>query len=153
MQFVTNGPDIPDSLLQAHEEGRVVFFCGAGVSVPAKLPDFRQLVEDIFKQTDPRKTPQEEATFNDCKYDSTLNLLEHRFPLGRMAVRRALVSALTRRSFPQSATETHSALLCYPERMTTECDWSPQILTLYLNWQQAGSVQISRFLCAHATRP
>ena len=30
MQFVRNGPDIPDSLLQAHEDGRVVFFCGAG---------------------------------------------------------------------------------------------------------------------------
>jgi hypothetical protein len=30
MQFVANGPDIPDELLQAHEEGRVVFFCGAG---------------------------------------------------------------------------------------------------------------------------
>lgn len=112
MQFVTNGPDIPDSLLQAHEEGRVVFFCGAGVSVPAKLPDFRQLVEDIFKQTDPRKTPQEEATFKDYKYDATLNLLEHRLPLGRMAVRRALVASLTRRSFPKSATQTHSALLC-----------------------------------------
>ncbi|KPU61997.1 hypothetical protein AN403_6135 [Pseudomonas fluorescens] len=28
MQFVANGPDIPDELLQAHEEGRVVFFCG-----------------------------------------------------------------------------------------------------------------------------
>ncbi|MFV9671527.1 anti-phage defense-associated sirtuin Dsr1 [Pantoea sp. KXB25] len=112
MQFVTNGPDIPDSLLQAHEEGRVVFFCGAGVSVPAKLPDFRQLVEEVFKQTDPRKTPQEEATFNDGKYDATLNLLEHRLPQGRMAVRRALVYALTRRSFPKSATETHSALLC-----------------------------------------
>ena len=26
MQFITNGPDIPDELLQAHEEGRVVFF-------------------------------------------------------------------------------------------------------------------------------
>jgi len=32
MQFVTNGPDIPDALLQAHEEGRVVFFYGAGIS-------------------------------------------------------------------------------------------------------------------------
>ncbi|MCC6916066.1 hypothetical protein, partial [Nitrosomonas sp.] len=27
MQFVTHDPDIPDALLQAHEEGRVVFFC------------------------------------------------------------------------------------------------------------------------------
>ena len=25
MQFTTNGPDISDALLQAHEEGRVVF--------------------------------------------------------------------------------------------------------------------------------
>lgn len=55
MQFVTNGPDIPDSLLQAHEEGRVVFFCGAGISVPAKLPDFKELVEEIFKRTSPLK--------------------------------------------------------------------------------------------------
>lgn len=37
MQFITHGPDIPDALLQAHEEGRVVFFCGAGISYPAGL--------------------------------------------------------------------------------------------------------------------
>ena len=38
MQFITNGPDIPDALLQAHKDGRVVFFCGAGISYPAGLP-------------------------------------------------------------------------------------------------------------------
>lgn len=32
MQLIQNGPDIPDQLMQAHEEGRVVLFCGAGVS-------------------------------------------------------------------------------------------------------------------------
>ena len=48
MQFVTNGPDIPDALLQAHEEGRVVFFCGAGVSYPAGLPGFKGLVDQIY---------------------------------------------------------------------------------------------------------
>jgi hypothetical protein len=40
MQFVANGPDIPDLFLQAHEAGRVVVFCGAGVSYPAGLPSF-----------------------------------------------------------------------------------------------------------------
>jgi hypothetical protein len=30
MQCVAKGPDIPDALLLAHEEGRVVFLCGAG---------------------------------------------------------------------------------------------------------------------------
>lgn len=43
MQFITNGPDIPDALLQAHEEGRVVFFCGAGISYPAGLKNFEWL--------------------------------------------------------------------------------------------------------------
>ncbi|KLQ93029.1 anti-phage defense-associated sirtuin Dsr1 [Enterobacter kobei] len=112
MQFVTNGPDIPDSLLQAHEEGRVVFFCGAGISVPAKLPDFKELVEEIFKRTSPFKTPEEEKTFKNYQYDATLNLLEHRLPEGRVQVRQALVSTLKRHSFPKSATETHAALLC-----------------------------------------
>ena len=32
MRFVANGPDIPEALLQAHEEGGVVFFCGAWIS-------------------------------------------------------------------------------------------------------------------------
>ncbi len=49
MQFVTNGPDIPEALLQAHEEGRVVFFCGAGISYPADLPGFKGLVKEIYR--------------------------------------------------------------------------------------------------------
>lgn len=40
MQLIQHGPDIPKRLLQLHEEGRVVFFCGAGISHPAKLPGF-----------------------------------------------------------------------------------------------------------------
>ena len=43
MQFVKNGPDVPERLLQAHEDGKVVFFCGAGVSYPAGRPRFRSI--------------------------------------------------------------------------------------------------------------
>lgn len=49
MQFKANGPDIPDALVQAHQEGRVVFFCGAGVAYPAGLPGFKGLVEGIYR--------------------------------------------------------------------------------------------------------
>ena len=49
MQFVANGPDIPDLLLQAHEEDRVVFFCGAGISYPAGLPGYKRLVDEIYR--------------------------------------------------------------------------------------------------------
>jgi hypothetical protein len=45
--FATNGPDIPERLLQAHEEGQVIFFCGAGISYPAGLPGFCGLVDRI----------------------------------------------------------------------------------------------------------
>ena len=48
MQFVRHGPDIPERLLQAHEDGRVVFFCGAGISYPARLPSFAGLVEKLY---------------------------------------------------------------------------------------------------------
>ena len=50
MQFIPNGPDIPNQLLQAHEEGRVAFFCGAGISYPAGLPGFKDLVDEIYKK-------------------------------------------------------------------------------------------------------
>lgn len=43
---------IPERLLLAHSRGEVLFICGAGVSRPAGLPDFRQLVLDVFATLD-----------------------------------------------------------------------------------------------------
>ena len=48
MRFIEDGPSIPDELLNAHDEGRVVFFCGAGVSRGAGLPDFFGLAEAVL---------------------------------------------------------------------------------------------------------
>ena len=48
MKFIESGPDIPDELLLALDEGRVVFFCGAGVSLAdASLPDFFDLADKV----------------------------------------------------------------------------------------------------------
>lgn len=33
MRFFADGPDIPDDLLYARDEGEVLFFCGAGISM------------------------------------------------------------------------------------------------------------------------
>lgn len=43
MRFIKNGHNIPDDLLNARDEGNVVFLCGAGVSASVKLPDFKKL--------------------------------------------------------------------------------------------------------------
>ncbi|MBN3068527.1 hypothetical protein H5A34_10585 [Pectobacterium brasiliense] len=49
MRFLANGPSIPDDLLLARDQGRVIFFCGAGVSrAYAKLPDFFGLASKVI---------------------------------------------------------------------------------------------------------
>ena len=53
---IEHGPDlpaIPERLLLAHARGEVLFLCGAGVSIPAGLPDFRNLVLDVYRTLDP----------------------------------------------------------------------------------------------------
>ena len=47
--FVDGGPDIPETLLRAHLAGEVVFVVGAGLSQNAQLPDFKTLVERVYR--------------------------------------------------------------------------------------------------------
>jgi hypothetical protein len=55
MRFAAQGPDIPADLLEARDRGEVVFFCGAGVSMPAGLPSFQRpwLACDLALADDP----------------------------------------------------------------------------------------------------
>ena len=48
MRFVAEGPSIPDRLLEVRDEGRVVFLCGAGVSIPAGMLDFVSLTRGVL---------------------------------------------------------------------------------------------------------
>ena len=49
MRFIEDGPTIPDELLVARDEGRVVFFCGAGISrARAGLSDFFGLAKQVM---------------------------------------------------------------------------------------------------------
>lgn len=51
MRFTENGPWIPDELLNARDNGRVVLFCGSGVSrARARLPDFFGLAEAVVRE-------------------------------------------------------------------------------------------------------
>ncbi|HNC61931.1 MAG TPA: SIR2 family protein [Rhodocyclaceae bacterium] len=111
MQFVTNGPEIPDALLQAHEEGRVVFFCGAGISCPAGLPGFKGLVEQIYRLNGTAPSDIEREASNRGQFDATLDLLERRLPGQRLAVRRALAQVLKPKLRRNGATDTQAALL------------------------------------------
>lgn len=113
MQFVINGPDIPEALLQAHEEGNLVFFCGAGISYKVGLRNFKWLVDEIYRLCQTHPQPMEDEAYNRSHFDTTLDLLEARLPGQRRSfrMRKALAKALKPNLNLEGATETHSALL------------------------------------------
>ena len=125
VQFITHGPDIPDALLQAHEDGRVVFFCGAGISYPAGLPDFKGLVDEIYRRNGTAPSDIERAALDRGQYDATLDLLERRLPGQRLAVRRALAEALKPKLRRKGATDTQAALL----RLARDRDGALRLVT------------------------
>lgn len=111
MQFVANGPEIPNELLQAHEDGRVVFFCGAGISYPAGLPGFKGLVKRIYDIVNADFSEIERRAFDKQQFDAMLDLLERRLPGQRSEVRHALAKSLKPKLNLKNATRTHEALL------------------------------------------
>ena len=48
MRFAADGPSIPDILLERCDAGRVVFLCGAGVSLPSGMPSFIDLTNYVI---------------------------------------------------------------------------------------------------------
>ena len=86
---------VPERLLLAHARGEVLFIAGAGVSRDAGLPDFRELVEKVYKELDPVMysvisnknqappdlTDDQQAELNRFRkeeYDVVLGMLERR---------------------------------------------------------------------------
>jgi SIR2-like domain len=125
VQFIPHGPDIPETLLQAHEEGRVVFFCGAGISYPAGLPGFAGLVDAIYQRNGTNPTQIEQRSLDLGNFDATLDLLERRLPGQRLAIRRALAEALKPNLRQRGATQTHEALL----RLARQRDQTLRLVT------------------------
>ena len=135
-------PLIPERLLLAHARGEVLFICGAGISRPANLPDFRQLVLDVYGKLDaaahavmtslPNGTCNQWQgdfrTLNDRQaaevkrfivgdYDVVLGMLERRLDdrtRGDSQVRREVVERL--RSGSKGPAAIHKALMNLADR-------------------------------------
>jgi hypothetical protein len=111
VQFIKGGPNIPERLLQAHEDGQVVFFCGAGISCATGLPGFDGLVTLVYDQMGESPDPTERLAMKSKQYDTALGLLESRVVGGRDSVRRAIAVVLSEGRSDRDATDTHEALL------------------------------------------
>ena len=111
MQFVRNGPDVPERLLQAHEDGRVVLFCGAGISFPAGFPSFGELVKNIYDDLNNLPNAEQRAAIKARQFDTAIGLLKSKIVNGRATVREKLANILTPNLDLSNATATHEALL------------------------------------------
>jgi hypothetical protein len=117
---------IPERLLLAHARGEVLFVAGAGVSLPAGLPDFRSLVLQVYGKLGDQvhavidaippfahnryeadlsgltdRQAAEVKRFINKDYDVVLGMLERRIDdqaHARGSVRRAVVDELRRRA-------------------------------------------------------
>ncbi len=142
IQLGTGLAAIPERLLLAHARGEVLFICGAGISKPAGLPDFRQLVLDVYSELDasahavlanlPQGVSGQWQTVNGeltdrqiaevrrfiiGDYDVVLGMLERRLDdqtHGGSRVRRTVAAKL--RSGAQSPAAIHKALMSLADR-------------------------------------
>lgn len=111
--FVRNGPALPAALMQAHEEGRLVFFCGAGISYYTGLPTFSALVEQAMLGCclpyDPgEKHHPRDLAFKEGRLDRALHLLE----LDSLGMRDVVMRILEQPPKPGSeGLDLHKALL------------------------------------------
>jgi len=111
MQFVANGPEVPNRLLHLHEDGSVVFFVGAGVSRLGCLPDFGTLASQLYTELNVTRDSIMTRAFRDCLYDRAIMLLERAATGGRVAVRSLVARILGGDPPSPEATATHAALL------------------------------------------
>ncbi|HBC85926.1 MAG TPA: hypothetical protein DCZ94_03125 [Lentisphaeria bacterium] len=88
----------PAEVINALEDGDIVFFCGAGISIGEGLPSFKGLVKNVFIECHESMNKEEETSFKDNLYDRTLGLLENRMNEGsseiNYAVRNAVINII-----------------------------------------------------------
>ena len=110
-ELVAGGPAIPVRLLNELDSGKVVFFCGAGVSmVPGSdLPNFADLVQHVYdaKRVEPDAVEKEAIKVGSL--DKVLGLLERDERLGVRAVRRTVIQRLS--APPSGELNVHKALI------------------------------------------
>jgi len=109
VRYVEGGPDIPLAIVQAQEEGRLVLFCGAGISLSNDFPLFQGLVDLVGCRLGVEKTSEEQLEYERENYDRVFSLLEREERYGQVQIRSAVNEILKTPDAP--SLDTHAALI------------------------------------------
>ena len=119
-ELIAGGPTIPVRLLNMLDNGKIVFFCGAGVSVgPGScLPNFADLVQHVYEANhiEPDSVEREALDLDEPvpdrrrpNLDKALDLLERDERLGTHALRSSVIERLS--VPPNGELSVHKALI------------------------------------------
>ena len=132
MRFLSDGPSIPDELLELRDQGNLVFLCGAGVSYPAGMPDFpglaRYVVDALGTPRDAQSREMLSMWDNDGipagarpSLDQIFNLLQQEYPASEVDY----LIAKRLRTKPGANVSAHETVL----RISKGVDGKPQLVT------------------------
>ncbi|MCY4587444.1 MAG: SIR2 family protein [Bryobacterales bacterium] len=107
-KLIPDGPDIPGELIQKQEAGEIVFFCGAGISVPTGLPSFPRLVKRLYASLNVSLTSSDEKMIERGEFAEALDILENRVTGNAM---RSEVARLLSSNPKPGSLRLHRALL------------------------------------------
>lgn len=133
MKFHAEGPSIPDNLLERCDDGRVVFLCGAGVSIPSGMPSFIGLTQHIIEFFDPPKGSELMRAFQPwmddpsgptMPLDQIFNLIHQEY--GRNEVNTLVTQRLTRSPTAATGIGYHHSLI---KRISASFNGIPQVVT------------------------
>lgn len=119
MRFLPDGPTIPSQLLAQRNDGNVIFFCGAGISRRAGLPDFAGLTQKVAANLGAGKA--RDAMERGDSSDRVFSLLVREF--GQSEIDREIYSALKVARKPDLS--CHQTIL----RLSGGADGRPQLVT------------------------
>jgi hypothetical protein len=136
MRFFSEGPCIPDLLLERRDRGRVVFLCGAGVSLSAGMPTFYKLTKYVVDFFDPPKDSAIESEFSPWVEDAESGEERPKTPLdqifhllyqeyGREEVNALVASRLRDAGTDRTKSVEHSVIA----RISSDHEGKPQIVT------------------------
>lgn len=132
MRFFSNGPNIPDSLLNHRDQGRVVFLCGAGVSLNAGMPSFKTLTTQVINYFAPPEGSEIAKSFLPWTedLDGPKESLDHLFQLlykeyGPDHVKAAVSECLHNKNPVNEGSTEHEIIA----RISTNSRGEPQVIT------------------------
>lgn len=136
MRFFEDGPSIPDLLLERRDQGRVVFLCGAGVSLNAGMPTFYTLTKYVVDFFDPPEDSVISLEFKPWVEDSESGKNRPKTPLdqifhllyqeyGREEVNALVSSRLRDENAERMQSFEHSVIA----RISANREGRPQIVT------------------------